>query len=476
MPPIFPRHAAGTRLCSMSRLAIATMSRIAIAIPIGLLALAAPRLSHAATATRARGPAEITVYNADLALVREPYTLSLSRGRNVVTIEGLPRMIDSTSVRLEGSGFRVLRQSFDYDLWSGDRVFRRFLGDSIVYRYAGRTFHGRLAGIEGDDLFIERRDSVGVLTMVKRFQVSEIEFPTRLGLKTSPSLTWEIESQKGGETSASLSYLTSGMQWTAEYSAVLDQDEHAVELMGWGSIVNQAGVSFPNAEVSLVAGEIHRARQATERGVTAEESSQRAPERSAPDLFAYHVYRVPGGIELSHLETTQVPIVGPVRVPARRAYVYDAARDGSRVRVRVELGNEKAAGLGVPLPEGRVRVYKPDASGARTLIGEDAIDQVAPGEKIHLLTGTAFDLVADRRRTSHTRVSRNVTEDQYTITVRNRGGTTAPVTIQETLYGNWEIPAKTVEFRKKDAETIEFEVTVPAGGVSEVKYTVRFTY
>jgi len=79
-------------------------------------------------------------------------------------------------VRLEGAGFRVLRQSFDYDLWSGDRLFRRYLGDTIRYRYAGRALRGRLVGIEGDDLFIERRDSVGVLSIINRRQISDLEF------------------------------------------------------------------------------------------------------------------------------------------------------------------------------------------------------------------------------------------------------------------------------------------------------------
>src|SRR5436309_2648066 len=82
-------------------------------------------------AERAPGPTEIVIYNNDLAFVREPYILKLTRGRSDVTLEGVPRRIDSTSVRLEGDGIRVLSQSYDYDLWSGDRVFRRYLGDSI---------------------------------------------------------------------------------------------------------------------------------------------------------------------------------------------------------------------------------------------------------------------------------------------------------------------------------------------------------
>jgi hypothetical protein len=440
------------------------------------MAALAPPHAGAAVLKRAPGPTEIVIYNDDQALVREPYTLSLAGGRSDLSLEGVPRRIDSTSVRLEGQGFRVLRQSFDFDLWSADRVFRRFLGDTIRYRYAGRSYRGRLVGIEGDDLYIERRDSVGVLTMINRRQLTDLEFPPSMGLATRPSLRWEVESPKGGDRPVALSYLTSGMEWTAEYAAVLEPGEREVELTGWASIINRTGSSFENAKVELVAGELHRAGETPERGAAAEESAPKAPSPGAQDLFAYHLYPLAGTMDLRYLETTQIPVVGPTHVPARRTYVYDAARDGSHVRVRLTLGNEKSEGLGVPLPEGRVRVYESDPSGARTLVGEDAIAHTPAGEKIEILSGTAFDLVGDRTRVSHTRVSRNVTEDAYTISIRNRGQKPATVTVAETLYGNWEITAKSIEYRKKNADTIEFDLPVPAGQTAAMNYTVRFTF
>jgi len=437
---------------------------------------ALPNAAHAVAAQRAPGRAELVIYNNDLALVREPYSLKLSRGRNDVTLEGVPRRIDSTSVRLEGDGFRILKQSFDYDLWSGDRVFRRFLGDSIGYRYGGRTYRGRLVGIEGDDLFIERRDSVGVLTMMNRRSLSELEFRSSPGLATSPSLRWQVESAKGGALAAMLSYLTSGIEWTAEYSAEIDPGEKEVELSGWATIVNRTGTSYEDAKVALVAGELHRAGETPDRGPAAEEATPGAQAPGAQGLFAYHFYPVAGAMDLPYLETTQVPLVGPTRVPARRAYVYDAARDGSRVRVRLELGNEKSQGLGVALPAGRVRVYEAGPGGMRALVGEDAIGHTPAGEQVKILAGTAFDLVGDRTRLSHSRVSRNVTEDGYKITIRNRGEKAATVTVVETLYGNWEITAKSAEYRKKDADTIEFDVAVAPGQSAALTYTARFTY
>jgi hypothetical protein len=212
-----------------------------------LLFMAGASTVQAAAATgsiRSAGGPELVIYNDDMALVREPKTLELPRGVSQVTLEGVAQRLDSTSVRLEGPGFRVMRQSFRYDLWNGDKVFRRFLGDTIIYRYNNKVYRGLLAGIDGDDLFIQRHDSADVLTMLKRSQVTEVEFPSRLKLSTRPSLSWVVDSEKGGDQAARLSYLTAGVRWNAEYTAVLDAQEKNVELTGWATIVNRSGVSF----------------------------------------------------------------------------------------------------------------------------------------------------------------------------------------------------------------------------------------
>ncbi len=323
------------------------------ALALSALALLPLMRAPAAGATegtiRASGRPEIVIYNDDVALVREPKSLTLPKGVSELALEGVPQRLDSTSARLEGSGFRVLRQTFRYDLWSGDRVFRRFLGDSIAYRYGGRAYHGVLAGIDGEDLFIQRRDSAQVLTMLNRRQISEVEFPSRLKLRTRPSLLWEIESPKGGEQNGTLSYLTAGIEWSAEYSAVLDAEERGVELSGWATIVNRSGSSFADAKVSLVAGEVHRDNESPDRGAAFEEAPA-APAARLTELFAYHSYPLAGSMDLDQLATVQAVILSPTRVAAARTYRYDGARDGSKVRVQVEFGNEKGSGLGLPHP------------------------------------------------------------------------------------------------------------------------------
>jgi hypothetical protein len=433
--------------------------------------------AQAATGTiRSSGAPELVVYSNDFALVREPKTLVLSQGAGEVALEGLPLRVDSSSVRLEGAGFRVRRQTYRFDTWSSDRAIRRFLGDSIAYRYGGRRYQGILAGIEGDDLFIQRRDSAEVLTMLKRAQISELEFPARFRMRTRPTVEWQIDVEKAGDRAATLSYLTSGIAWSAEYVAVLSADEKSVDWTGWALVENRSGASFRDAKVSLVAGEILRGGEAPDRGVAAEAPDAQAPRPGGSGFFAYHAYAIPGAVTLDHFETVNAVIVPTARLAAARSYRYDGARDGSKVRVQIELGNDTKSGMGMPLPEGRVRIYGSSAVTGQTLIGEDRIPHTAAGERVRVQSGVAFDLVGERIRTAHTRVSRNVTEDTYRIRIRNRGDEPATVTVVESLYGNWEITQKSSDVKRRDADSAEFEVKVPAGKDSELTYTVRYTF
>src|SRR5258706_15246864 len=129
--------------------------------------------------------------------------------------------------------------------------------------------------------------------MTTRRNISELEFPPRLGLATSPSLRWEVESAKAGDRTASLSYLTFGIEWNAEYTAMLESGEKEVELTGWASIVNRTGTSFDGAKVSLVAGGVPRARGEPDRGPAAAEAPPKNPPRGGQELLPHHLFTPP---------------------------------------------------------------------------------------------------------------------------------------------------------------------------------------
>lgn len=445
---------------------------------------AAPAAAATPATLRPAGRPDLVIYNDGFAHVREPRRVTLAKGENDVVLDGAPERLDSTSVRLEGPGLDVREQSFRYDLWSDEKVFRRLLGDSIHFRWQNRAASGVLAGIQGDALFIRRGDSTDALLMVRRAQLQELEFPARRGpwsLAATPSLHWRIRADQAGEKRAALAYLTGGIRWGTEYVATLAEGDRSLALSGWASISNNSGAAFAGAKVSLVAGELHRAGGEHDRGGATADAPSRSDAGAGAagrpsDLFAYHLYPVADPLDLPSWGTIQVPLVAGETVAARRAYRYEGARDGSKVRAQVVFTNEKGSGLGLPLPAGRVRVFAPDASGATTLVGEDAIGHTPSGATLRLTCGIAFDLTGERTRTAHTRAARNVTEDEFRILLRNGGAAEAIVTVAETLYGTWEIVKKSAEYRALDAERIEFDVKVPARGEATISYTVRYTY
>jgi hypothetical protein len=177
---------------------------------------------------------------------------------------------------------------------------------------------------------------------------------------------------------------------------------------------------------------------------------------------------------LADRETKQISLFEPAAVRAvEKRYTFDAARLGPKVAVSLEFKNSKASGLGLPLPAGKVRIYKEDKDGSQEFAGEDAVDHKPVDETVRLSVGRAFDVVAERKQTAMRRLSDRVLETGFEISVRNRKSEPVTVVVVERPSGDWEITERSHEFIKKDAFTVEFPVRVPAGQEVKVTYTLR---
>jgi hypothetical protein len=168
-------------------------------------------------------------------------------------------------------------------------------------------------------------------------------------------------------------------------------------------------------------------------------------------------------------------MVAPRAVKLVPRYFYRGG-DPRGVTTQLTSVNDAANGLGVPLAGGRVRIYEPDPSGALQFTGETTIGHTAEGEKVTLDVGQAFDLVAERREMSNKRISDHEREFAIEISLRNRKKTNVTILVQEGVGGDTEITQKTNEFKRKDANTIEFEIAVPAGKEVKLSYTARTRY
>jgi hypothetical protein len=451
-----------------------------IALAVSLLLTAAPAL---AAETASNRQLFVTVYNQDIALVREERGVSLAGGRSTLRYADVAAQIDPTSVHLvpvSGGDFRVLEQNFQYDLVSGDRLLERSLEGTVrIVGKDGGVTEGKLLSFDGGSLVVETKDGIKIINRNETRELSVTELPG--GLISKPTLAWLVDASGAGTRRTRLSYLTSGLSWHAEYVAVVNAEDTGLSLAGWVSVENHSGGTYPEARLKLVAGDVQLVRQVFQKAAiggmrTDMMAAEAAPQFNERQFFEYHLYDLQRPTTIADRETKQISLFDPAEVKnVEKKYTFDAERLGTKVNVTLEFKNAEATGLGMPLPAGTVRVYKQDKDGSQEFVGEDRIDHTPQDEKVRLALGKAFDVVAERKQTNFRRISDRVAETSYEIDVRNRKKERVTVIVIEHPQGDWDITQKTSDFTKKDSQTVEFPVTVEPGGEVKLTYTVRTT-
>ena len=422
----------------------------------------------------------LTVYNNDLAVVKVVDTMSFKSGRQTISMTDVAEMVDPTSVRFtsEKGDVRIIEQNYRFDLINPRKVLHRYIDSDIAIRLdEGDFIEGTLQSVS-NDVVIKSRD--GKLNIVKEDAIRRFEFPELPeGLITRPTLVWDIFSDNNITTPTEVSYMTQGMSWHAEYTAVASDNDDAVELSSWVSVENNSGTTYTDASLKVVAGDVHRvtppmpqfSRSMVKSTAMAEDMAGGFEERG---LFEYHLYELKGKTTVQNAEIKQISLFEPVTTKAKKLFLYDVRKDAEKVSVSMEFVNSQKDGLGMPLPAGKVRVYKRDTDGSLEFIGEDSLDHTPKNEKVRLVMGNAFDCVGERRVTDTKRITQRMREETVEIKLRNRKEESVTITAVEHLWGDWEIMEKSTEFVKKDAYTAEFTVAVPADGEVVITYTVRY--
>jgi hypothetical protein len=451
---------------------------------VALAAFAAATMSPVPGAVRAANAREltVTVYNQDLALVKDVRTLEAGSGRQTVRFTDVSAQIDPTSVHLtpsSGGGLAVLEQNFQYDLVSAEKILDRYKDREVtVIGKDGKSTSGALLSYDGASLVIDRKPGIAI---VNRAEIKEIQFSELPGgLITRPTLVWLLDNGGAARRDAQISYLTGGLNWHAEYVAVVDADDTSLSWAGWVSLENHSGTAYPDATLKLVAGDVNRVREELAKGgmryamdAAQVAESAPAPQFAEQQFFEYHLYSLSRPTTLADRETKQLSLFPTATVKSQKIFTYERARDPKKVRVTMEFKNSKEAGLGMALPKGKVRVYKEDKSGAQEFVGEDRIDHTAKDEQLRVLVGNAFDVVGEYRQTDVRRISDKEMEFSHEIKIRNRKTEPVRVKIVEPAYGDWRITAASQDHVKKSATSLEFTVDVAPDQEKVVTYTMR---
>lgn len=429
---------------------------------------------------------ELTVYNQDLALVKERRMLELPSGVGELRFTDVAALIDPSSVwfrSLTDPKVKVLEQNYEYDVISDAKLLQKYLGQKIrLATVKGETYEGYLVGA-GANLIIASKPEGGEVKVINSGQIQGVFFPELPGgLVIRPTLVWLLSNpNRAGKQQVEVTYLTRGISWNADYVATVNANDDRLDLIGWVTLNNESGSEYKGAKLKLVAGEVNRVPE--ERPETAKVFLMRSSKLGAEDsgfeeesFFEYHLYTLGRTTTIKNNQVKQVELLNSAAIPAQKSYLYEGSVDPGKVKVMLELKNSKENNLGMPLPKGRIRVQKADSEGSLQFIGEDRIDHTPKDEKIRIYLGNAFDIKGERIRTEVREPSKNTREESYRITLRNHKKEPVTVTAVEHLnrWSEWQIIKKDHDFVKTEAGKAEFTVTIPADGEKVINYTVRY--
>ncbi|HRJ26950.1 MAG TPA: hypothetical protein PLO61_05515 [Fimbriimonadaceae bacterium] len=464
---------------------------------------------------------EITIYNGGFALVKEVRPITLKPGRQSIRIEDVAALIEPTSVGIRSltkpGSLTVLEQSYQFDLINVEAILAKAVGQTIILnrvlpngdkeRIVGTLMSSPTAvvgsanggsSMQYNGMVMRTNDGRILLNPSGEIEVQSIPE----GLISKPTLLWDLVAEEAGSNTVELSYITQGTSWRADYVLTLDQAGGKGDLKSWVTLTNRSGATWTDAKLKLLAGEVERVQppRAGMRGSPGGlEAASMADKGFNQEAFAdYHLYTLQRPATVRNNEIKQVSLFEAVDVPVTKRLIVDPMMNMQGYRpsegevgtglikpqIRLELVNSKEQKLGMPFPQGVFKVFQRDSSGAVQLLGEDEIDHTPRDEKISLVVGRAFDIVAERKRTSFEWIrdpaDRNRlrgARESFLIEIRNRKEKESEtVTVIERFWAEHKIISHNVDFTRPNAETVQFEVTVKPGATQTIKFTVETTW
>ena len=435
----------------------------------------------------------LTIYNNSRALVSDSRDITFKSGDQTIELPGVSSMIQPATATFVADGLSINEQNFDFDLLSPEKMMEKAVGSYVEII---RTNPGTGRETRERAKVLSVNNGVVIQIGQKIEVLRDDNIPTRVifdsvptNLRANPTLSVNVNSDRGGTRNANLTYLTGGLDWRADYVAVFDEEAGKMDLQGWATLTNNTKTTFEDADVAVIAGTVAQANQygrnnnynrgynpklGNLRGAGTEQSGQ---ERVGDN----YLYPLPGKITVKSSQTKQVGIVDAQGVDAKKIYEYRAngfnnMGNPQSADVRIAFSNARAAGLGTALPSGIFRVYTKDKSGRSQFIGEDSIGHIPGGSAMALKIGDAFDVKVKGQVASNRETGRRTREIEMSYTVTNATDTPTTVFIRQTIgsgYNEATILSESVQSTREDAYTALWPVKVGAEGETTLRFKVR---
>lgn len=468
--------------------------RALTAIGLALIAGAVPAAAQDPAAGNAQGQLSVTIYNGGQALVQDIRQIAFPAGRSRQEFPDVSAQIRPQTVSFAADGTAIVEQNFDYDLLSPNALMQKAVGETVTLLRINPA-----TGVETRERAKVLAVNGGVVLQIgPRIEILRDDgLPVRVifdkippNLRAKPTLSITVDSKGAATRAATLSYLTGGLGWSADYVSLYDEKAGTIDVQGWVTLTNNTGTTFDNARTLLVAGtpsarglsgygsSYRSYRPAPQQGELRRAGTETAPREQLGD---YYLYPLAERTTIANAQTKQVSFLDVARVPAQKIYEFtlggfDNMTDPRSAASVIKFSSSAQGGLGDALPAGTVRFYQRDLRGDPQFIGESRIDHTPMGSELGLKTGDAFDVKVKATVVSRERVSDRVWRTSMSYLVTN--ARPQPVTLdlmQRGLDWYWDETRILKESRKSDrldADGTRWRVEVPANG--EVTVTATF--
>jgi hypothetical protein len=437
----------------------------------------------------------VTVYNSNIALVRDVRNLSLPSGTFRLKLMDIAATVNPATVHFrslnEPDKLGILEQNYEYDLLEPAKLLHKYVGKEVTlvrsYMDNGTTRREEIKAT----LLSDNNGPVWKIgnDIVTGGYAESYRFPeVPANLFDRPTLLMSLENSGSRKQQVETSYLANNLAWNSDYVLTVGRDDKAADLDGWVTLSNNSGTAFRNARLQLVAGDLNRVQPPAAPGAMRDMAMAKAAraEQFAQENFSeYHLYTLGRKTSVEDKETKQISLLQGSGIPVEKHFVvngqnfyyHNQQNPGSPIKDNVmvfyKFKNEEKSGLGMPMPAGTVRVYQKDSKGSVLFVGEDRIDHTPKDEALNIHIGNAFDVISERKQTDYKRIDTHTWEMEFEITLRNHKDIPITIEVNEPIGGDWEMVNSTYKYTKTAAWAAQFNVPVAANGTSVLKYRIR---
>lgn len=450
---------------------------------------------------------DISIYNQNLALVKDVRRVALQQGVNDIAFEGVASNIKPETALLYADGLKVLEQNYDYDLLTANNIVDKSVGSMVKTVVMNPT--------TGENIYNKAKIVSAAYGMpILEFDYGiEAHFPGRLvfeklpaSLRNKPTLVAKVVSDTAVDKDISLAYLTNGISWKTDYVAKV-ADDNGLNLTGWVTINNESGIDYDNAKVQLVAGNVNEVqasrpvmarmtmKMAAFDGAVAENAT--ASGAIQQDLSGYHLYTLPNQTTIKDKQTKQISLLEKNGVKYKKEATlysqlyFSPTSTSSFEQVHPEMyyviNNTEEDKLGTQLPAGIVRFYENDDNGNLQFIGENSINHVAKGEVMRLRLGSFANIFVDGKvkRIKKLSEAEPVSENNrcksiksvygydVELTITNSGNKAQEFVYTQNLPQDAVVSGENIKGSLKSAGIYEWRFDVPADGKQALSFYVK---